>query len=57
MAPAAYVAEPYLSSMGGEALVPVKAGDSSIAECDGREAGVGGCVVEHPHRSMAMGMG
>jgi hypothetical protein len=25
MAPAAYVAEPYLSSMGGEALGPVKA--------------------------------
>jgi hypothetical protein len=30
--------------MGGEALGPVKAGYSSVGECQDREAGVGGLV-------------
>jgi hypothetical protein len=47
MAPAAYVAEegwPSQSSMGGEALGPVKALCPSAGECQGQEAGVGGLV-------------
>ena len=37
--------------MKGEALGPMKARCPSVGECQGREAGVGGWVVEHPHRS------
>ena len=46
MALAAYVAEewPSQSSMGGEALGPVKVLCPSIGECQGQEAGVGGLV-------------
>jgi hypothetical protein len=41
--PAAYVAEDGLSqsSMGGEALGPVKARFPSVGECQGQETGVG----------------
>ena len=41
--------------MGGEALGPVKA--RFPREFEGREAGVGGWVWEHPHRSREMGDG
>ena len=41
MSLAAYVTEDGLS-MGGEALGPVKVLCSSIGECQGQEAGVGG---------------
>jgi hypothetical protein len=41
--------------MGDEALGPVKAQCSSIGECQGREAGVGRWVGEHPHRSKRRG--
>ena len=37
--------------MGGEALGPVKAQCPSVGECQGMEAGMGGWVTEHPHRS------
>jgi hypothetical protein len=37
--------------MGGEALVLVKARCRNVGELKGGEAGVGGLVVEHPHRS------
>jgi hypothetical protein len=37
--------------MGEEALGPVKARCSSVGEFKGREAGVGGWVEAHPHRS------
>jgi hypothetical protein len=37
--------------MGGEALGPVKAQWPSVGECQGWEAGIGGWVGEHPHRS------
>jgi hypothetical protein len=37
--------------MGGEALGPVKTPCPSVGECQGREAGVCGSVVELPHRS------
>ena len=37
--------------MGREALDPVKAQCPSVGECWGREAGVVGWLVEHPHRS------
>jgi hypothetical protein len=32
-------------------LSPVKAGNPSVSECKGGQAGVGGWVGEHPHRS------
>ena len=35
---------PYLASVGGEALGPVKARCPSVGECQDREAGVGGLV-------------
>jgi hypothetical protein len=41
--------------MGGEAPDPVKAGCPSVGECQGREAGVGGWVEEHSHRSRGRG--
>jgi hypothetical protein len=41
--------------MGGEALGPVKVRCSSVGECQGGEAGVGGWVGEHPHRSKGRG--
>ena len=44
MAPVAYVAEPCGTSMGGEALGPVKALCPSVGECQGQEVGVGGLV-------------
>jgi hypothetical protein len=37
--------------MGGETLGPVKALFPNVGECEGREAGVGRWVEEHPHRS------
>jgi hypothetical protein len=37
--------------MRGEALGPVKAGFSSVEECQGREVGVGRWVFENPHKS------
>ncbi|EAA20077.1 hypothetical protein [Plasmodium yoelii yoelii] len=37
--------------MGGEALSPVKIQCPSVGKYQGREAGVGGCVGKHPHRS------
>jgi hypothetical protein len=36
---------PSQSSMGGEALGPVKALCPSVGECQGQEAGVGGLVI------------
>jgi hypothetical protein len=47
MSPAAYVSEngwPSWSSMGGEALGPVKALCPSVGECQGQEAHVGRMV-------------
>ena len=43
--------------MGEEDIGTVKARCSSVGECQGREAGVGGCVGEHPHRSREEGNG
>jgi hypothetical protein len=37
--------------MGEDALGPVEAQCPSIREFEGGEAGVGGWVLEHPHRS------
>jgi hypothetical protein len=37
--------------VGREALDPMKAQCPSVGECWGREAGVVGWLVEHPHRS------
>jgi hypothetical protein len=48
---------PCLASMGEEALGPVKAQCPSVGECEDGEAGVGGWVVEQPHRSRGRGMG
>lgn len=50
--PAAYVAEDglVLTSMQGEALDTGKAQLPSVGTCQGREAEVGGWVVEHTHR-------
>jgi len=42
---------PYLASVGGEALVLVKAQCPSVEEFQGGEVGMGGWVGEHPHRS------
>ena len=51
MAPATYVAGwPYLASMGGEVLGPVKARCLSIRECQGGKVEVGEQMEEHPHR-------
>jgi hypothetical protein len=51
---AAYVAEdglvPSQSSMGGEALGPVKALSPSIRECQGQEVGVGRLVSRESGR-------
>ena len=41
--------------MRAEALSPVKAPCSSVAECQDREVGVGRWVGEHPHRSRGKG--
>ena len=38
--------------MGGATLGPMKA-TCLVGECQGGEAGVGGCVREYPHRSRA----
>jgi hypothetical protein len=43
--------------MGREALGLVKVGCSSVGECQGGEAGVGGMVGEHPHRNRGRRMG
>jgi hypothetical protein len=43
--------------MGGEALGPVKIRCPSVGEFMGREEGVGGWVLEHPHRSRGRGYG
>jgi hypothetical protein len=43
--------------MGGEALGYVKAIYPSVGECQSWEAGVGRCVLEHPHRSRGRGEG
>ena len=51
------VKAPYLSSMGGESLGPVKAWFPSVDECLGAEARVGMWVGEHPHRSRVRGDG
>jgi hypothetical protein len=48
---------PYLASVGGAAPCLVKALCPSVGECQGREAGVGGCMGEHPHRSSGRGIG
>ena len=42
--------------MGGEVLSPMKAQCPSVGKCQGREAGVGGWVGEHPYRSRGRGM-
>lgn len=42
---------------GGGALGPVKSQGASIGEYQGREAGMGGCVGEHPHGSRGRVMG
>jgi hypothetical protein len=39
------------TSVGREALGPVKAWCPSVGESQGEEAGVGGWVEEHPYRS------
>jgi hypothetical protein len=39
------------TSMVREALGPLKALCPSVGECQGRVAGVGALVREHPHRS------
>jgi hypothetical protein len=41
--------------MGGEALGPVKTQCPSVGECQGGEAGVGGWVGVHLHKSSGMG--
>jgi hypothetical protein len=54
IAPTVYVAENGQScqaSMGDEALDPMKAPCPSVGECKDREAGIGGWVGIHPHRS------
>jgi hypothetical protein len=38
---------PYLASVGGEALGPVKSQCPSVGKCQGSEVVVGGWVVEH----------
>jgi hypothetical protein len=43
--------QPSQTSVGGEALGPGKTQCPSVGECQGREAGVGEWVREHPHRS------
>ena len=47
--------KPYIASIGGEALDPVKAGCPSIGEYQDREAGVNRLVGEHPHRRRLRG--
>jgi hypothetical protein len=48
---------PYLASVGGEALGPVKDWCPSVEECWGGEAGVDGLVGEHAHRSRVRQVG
>ena len=43
--------------MGGETLGPVKAQCPSVGECQSREAGMGGWVGEHSHRTTGRGRG
>jgi hypothetical protein len=51
MAPAAYVAEDGLVRHQWEKRPLVKAQCPRVGECQDREAGMGGWVLEHPHRS------
>ena len=46
---------PYLASIGGEVLGPVKAPCTSVGEYQEWDAGVGGWVREHPHISRGSG--
>lgn len=46
---------PYLVSVGGVVLGPVKAQCPSVGEWQGRQAGVVGCVREYPHRGRGRG--
>jgi hypothetical protein len=48
---------PYLASMGIEAFGRVKAQCPSVGEFQGSEAGMGGWVGEHPHKSRGRGRG
>jgi hypothetical protein len=48
---------PYLASMGGEVLGPVKARCPSLGECQGSEQGVGGWVGDLLHRNTGVGGG
>ena len=43
--------------MGGEGIGLSKTQCPSVGEFEGREAGVGGCMGEHPHRSRGRGEG
>jgi hypothetical protein len=56
MAADAYVPEDgHQASTGGLSLGPLKACFPSVRRCQYREAGVGGCVGEHPHSSRERG--
>ena len=44
-----------LGISGRRGLRPVKARCPNVGGCQGREAGVGGWMGEHPHRSRVMG--
>jgi hypothetical protein len=57
MAPATCVAEDCWTSVRGEALGPEGLRCPSVGECQGRKAGVGEWVEEHPHRGRGRGMG
>ena len=48
---------PYLASVGGQVLHPVKAQYPSIGECLGGDVGVHGWVGEHHHRNRVRGDG
>jgi hypothetical protein len=48
---------PCRTSLGGEALAPGKALCPNIGECQGGEAGVIGCIGDHPHRNSERGNG
>ena len=48
---------PYPASIREEVLGTVKVQYPSVGECQGREAGVGGWVEEHPHRGRGSGDG
>ena len=55
MAPVAYVAEPCGTSMGGEALGPVKALYPNVEEWQGQKAGVGGLVSKGAREGFSEG--